>query len=70
MENEKELKKDALTDKEAEKVVGGLKEYGEVVVKGERCPYCGGTIDGTAYVYQGRFYHPNHLVINLPAGVR
>ena len=70
MENEKELKKDALTDKQTEKVVGGIKKYGEVVVNGERSPYCGETINGTAYVYQGRYYHPNHLVIDLPAGVR
>ena len=70
MANEKELKKDALNDKQTEKVVGGIKKYGEFVVNGERCPYCGEIINGTAYFYQDRYYHPNHLVIDLPAGVR
>ena len=65
MENEKELKKDALTDKETEKVIGGLKDYQEVVVKGNHCYWCGDTIYGTAYLYKGHYYHPRHLPTNF-----
>lgn len=65
MENEKELKKDALTDKEVEKVVGGLKDYQEVEVKGNHCYWCGDTIYGTAYLYKGHYYHPRHLPTNF-----
>lgn len=66
MANEKELKKDELTDKEAEKVVGGEDKVIYLQLAGTfLCKSCGRVIMGAGALYQGKYYHVRHL----PRGV-
>jgi len=67
MEENKNLKKNELTDTEAEKVSGGKDEnyQTEHSMGDHKCRWCNQFIYGTAFLYQGKYYHRDHLPFNL-----